>query len=130
VPVALVLRVLLRLAASMLFWRAATSRRTGAPPRRPPVRGRAQARVAAMREGASIAGRVIGLGVAALVTALCLAAGIGPVVLGPRWLGGALLAVALGGLIAAGFEAAALQRLLALRARRRRDRELSEQVYS
>jgi len=65
-----------------------------------------------------------------IVTAVGIAAGLGPAILGPRWLGIALLIVASGALGFAVLETLSVQRAFAARNRRRHDSELSKQVYS
>jgi len=135
-PVALVLRLLLRVAASLLFWRFATARRgaygTGAQPGRRPAAPNIDRRrsLAGARENAGIAARVVALLLLLIVTAVGIAAGLGPAILGPRWLGIALLIVASGALGFAVLETLSVQRAFAARNRRRHDSELSKQVYS
>ncbi len=135
-PVALIVRLLVRIAASLLFWRFATARRGASRGRTRPVpeasastRLDARRRMTALRDSASLAGRAVTLAALLIVTALGVAAGVGPTVLGPRWLGIALLVVATAALTGAIVEALAMRRLFAARSRRHHDRELTKQVY-
>lgn len=135
-PFALLLRVLLRLAGALIFWRVATARRGAAATggRRvrsapPPPRLELRERVAHWRENASLAWRLTALAVFVGMTVVLIAAGLGPALLGPRWLGILLLvlaAVALGGVTV---ESLALQRFFIVRSRRRHDKDLARQVY-
>ena len=135
-PLALLLRVLLRLAGALIFWRVATARRGAYGTRRTPVRGApppprldVRERVAKLREGVSLAWRFTALVVLIVATAVLIAAGVGPAILGPRWLGIVLLVLAVLALGAAALEGFAVQRMFALRNRRRHDSELTKQVY-
>src|SRR5438132_1651526 len=116
-PFAVVLRLLLRVAASLLFWRFATARRGGHhEAARPggraaaPSHGRGRRRLTGVRENASIAVRVLALIALLAVAVLGTAAGLGPAILGPRWLGIALLVLAAGALGFAVLEIMSVQR--------------------
>src|ERR1700693_3176756 len=100
-PWAIVIRLLARLAASLFFWRIATSRRRAfaggqaVPGATPKARVDAQAAVMALRTSILLTWRAV-LTVAFLAaTAVLGVAGLTIVVLGPRWLGALLLAGAL-----------------------------------
>jgi len=136
VPVALLLRLLVRIAATLLFWRVATRGRGAVPPSRggraQPVSAQsldARHRLQRAREGALIAGRVLTIAVLAVVAAVCIAAGLGPTILGPRWLGIVLLTVAAAAAAGLVLDTLSLQRTLAVRNRRRRDTDLARQAY-
>jgi hypothetical protein len=136
-PLALLLRMLVRVAAGLLFWRLASSRRgatfRGRRPVREPARPRqigAVRRVDALRETGSLLLRLVSLLVLVAATAVLVAAGVGTTVLGPRWLGVVLLLLAAGAVAGAAFDIAAVRRLLLTRRRRRRDSELAVQAYA
>ena len=135
-PLALLLRLLLRYAGALVFWRVATARRGAYGSGRPlvagtPTRARLELRerVARWREGASLAWRVTSLTVLLVVVAVLIAAGLGPAILGPRWLGVSLLVLASIACGAALAEVIAVQRLLSARRRRRHDRDLTREIY-
>jgi len=137
-PVAVLLRILFRLLGGLLFWRFATARRsTGAgrparPAGRPPtpqLRIDMRERVRRFREGVSIAWRLLALTVMVAAGATLIAAGVGPAVLGPRWLGIVLLVLAIAALGLGLLESLALRRALRVRSRRRHDADLTRQVY-
>jgi hypothetical protein len=135
-PIALLLRVLVRVVGGLLFWRFVTARRGTYAARRPPVRATTppprllvRDRVARLREGVSFAWRVGALAVLIIASAVLIAGGLGPAILGPRWLGIALLVLAVAALSAAVVEGFAVRRQFAVRTRRRHDKELAEQVY-
>src|SRR6202035_5414984 len=123
-PWAIVIRLVARPAASLFFWRIATSRRRafaggqGVPPAAPKARLDAQAAVMALRTSILLTWRALLAATFLAATAVLVVAGVTIVVLGPRWLGALLLAgaVALGA--AAWFEARVL--VSALRLPRRR----------
>jgi uncharacterized membrane protein len=135
-PWVLVLRWLVRLAVGLAFWRVTTRRRAGGyttptPPvqrgaQRPRVNARAAA--AAIREGASFGWRTVSFAGFLIAGAVLVTAGLTTTILSPRWLGGVLLGLALIALVAAGFEARALVRLLRRRRRRRHDQDLRGQL--
>jgi uncharacterized membrane protein len=135
-PWAIVIRLVARLAASLFFWRIATSRRRAfaggqaAPGATPKAHIDAQAAVMAVRASILLTWRAL-LAAGFLTAALVLSvAGVTIVVLGPRWLGALLLAgaVALGG--AAWFEGRVLVVALRMRRRRRRDERLRRTTAS
>ena len=135
-PWAIVIRLLARLAASLFFWRIATSRRRAfaggqaVPGATPKARVDAQAAVMAVRASILLTWRAL-LAAGFLTAALVLSvAGVTIVVLGPRWLGALLLAgaVALGG--AAWVEGRVLVVALRMRRRRRRDERLRKTTAS
>ena len=135
-PWAIVIRLLARLAASLFFWRIATSRRRAfaggqaVPGATPKARVDAQAAVMAVRASILLTWRAL-LAAGFLTAALVLSvAGVTIVVLGPRWLGALLLAgaVALGG--AAWLEGRVLVVALRMRRRRRRDERLRKTTAS
>ena len=102
-------------------------RSTPSPPQPAPA---ARQRLLRARETASMAGRVVTLAVLLAITAVCVAAGLGPAILGPRWLGIVLLTVAVAAVTGVAFEGASVRRALAARSRRRHDSDLARQVYS
>jgi hypothetical protein len=129
--------MLLRFAAGLLFWRLATSRRGAYTPAGRPVRGAVpprqlsgSGRAARLREAGALVFRLVSLAVFVAGAFLLVAAGLGPVVLGPRWIGAVLLTLAAALLVAGAFDAVALQRLLRTRRRRQQDNELAKQVYT
>src|ERR1700688_1645887 len=135
-PWAIVIRLLARLAASLFFWRIATSRRRAfaggqaVPGATPKARVDAQAAVMAVRASILLTWRAL-LAAGFLTAALVLSvAGVTIVVLGPRWLGALLLAgaVALGG--AAWLEGRVLVVALRMPRRRRRDERLRKTTAS
>jgi hypothetical protein len=135
-PWAIVIRLVARLAASLFFWRIATSRRRAfaggqaAPGATPKARIDAQAAVMALRASILLTWRAL-LAAGFLAATLVLSvAGVTIVVLGPRWLGALLLAgaVALGA--AAWFEGRVLVVALRMRRRRRRDERLRKTATS
>ena len=135
-PWVLVLRWLVRLAVGLAFWRVTTRRRAGGyttttpPLQRPTQRPRVDARAAAaaIREGASFGWRTVSFAGLLIAGAVLVTAGLTTTILSPRWLGGVLLGLALIALVAAGFEARALIRLLSRRRRRRHDQDLRGQL--
>ena len=136
-PWSAIIRTIVRIAAGLFVWRAATARRgayrtAGGPPLQtaPPRAGRIDTRdaVRRLREGASLGWRLLASTALLAGTALLIAGGVTLAVLTPRWLGILLLVLAAGALTAAAVELRALLRLLALRRRRRRDTELRRQI--
>ena len=131
-PIALIVRLLLRLLTGLFIWRVASARRAGgAPPVRGPApRGRLGTlpNGAVIREGAAIGWRVVSL-IAFLAFAVVLtSAGVTLIVLSPQWLGIALAVLAVASLVAAGFDARVLFRLLEARRRRRSQQALRSHV--
>ncbi len=124
--------ILIRLLSSLLFWRLMGNRRRnaakgafGSTVRRNPALAQ---RVRHAREAASLLSRVavtMGFGIA---TSLCLAGGTSSVVLGPRWLGGLLLAFGVFFAVLTVREARLARRLVAMRRLRRRDQRLRGEV--
>jgi len=138
-PWALVLRAIARLAAGLLFWRMATARRgayrtAGGPPLQRPVPPpaspalRAGERLRRVREGVSLGWRAVAATVFTTAAAVLVTAGVTLTVLSPRWLGIALLIVALVATAAAVGEIVAARRTLAARRRRAHDEELRRTV--
>ena len=135
-PWAIVIRLLARLAASLFFWRIATSRRRAfaggqaVPGATPKARVDAQAAVMAVRASILLTWRAL-LAAGFLAATLVLSvAGVTIVVLGPRWLGALLLAGAVGLGAAAWFEGRVLVVALRMRRRRRRDERLRKTTAS
>ena len=135
-PWAIVIRLLARLAASLFFWRIATSRRRAyaggqaVPGATPKARIDAQAAVMALRTSILLTWRAL-LAVAFLAaTAVLGVAGVTIVVLGPRWLGALLLAGALVTGWTTWFEGSVLVMALRMRNRRRRDERLRKTATS
>ncbi len=135
-PWAIVIRLLARLAASLFFWRIATSRRNAyaggqpLPGATPKARIDAQAAVIAVRNSILFTWRAF-LTVAFLAaTTLLLVAGLTIVVLTPRWLGATLLAAALATGWATWFEGRVLVVAVRMRNRRRRDERLRKTATS
>jgi len=123
-PVALIVRLVARLIASLFFWRLASSRRNafagaqaapGAAPQLPHID--AQAALLAVRTSVSLTWRAL-LTCACLAAAVTLAAaGVTITVLSPRWLGALLLVATLAAGAGAWYEGRLL--FLSLRARSR-----------
>jgi uncharacterized membrane protein len=124
--------LLIRFLSGFVFWRLLSNRRRSATRR---AYGAAAARNPALakrvrdaRDAASLLTRLAvatGFGVA---TALCLAGGTSSVVLSPRWLGGVLLALAVGFGYLTVREALLARRLVATRRLRRRDQRLRSEL--
>jgi hypothetical protein len=135
-PWAIVIRLLARLAASLFFWRIATSRRRAfasgqaAPGATPKARIDAQAAVMALRTSILLTWRAVLTAVFLAATAVLVVAGVTIVVLTPRWLGALLLAGALAAGAAAWFEGSVLVVALRMRNRRRRDERLRKTTAS
>src|ERR1039457_2292889 len=104
-PWAIVIQLLARLAASLFFWRLATSRRRAfaggqpVPGATPKARIDAEAAVMAVRASILLTWRALLTAVFLTATAVLMVAGVTIVILSPRWLGAILLAgaVATGG---------------------------------
>ena len=100
-PWAIAIRLLARLAASLFFWRMATRRRTAqaggqaVPGSTPKARIDAQAAVMAVKTSILLTWRALLTATFLSATAVFLVSGLTIVVLGPRWLGAILLAIAL-----------------------------------
>jgi len=96
-PWAIVIRLLARLAASLLFWRVATNRRRAfaggqaVPGTTPKTRIDAQAAVIAVRTSILLTWRALLTATFLVATTVLLVAGLTIVVLGPRWLGALFL---------------------------------------
>jgi hypothetical protein len=135
-PWAIVIRLLARLAASLFFWRIATSRRRAfaggqaVPGATPKARIDAQAAVLALRTSILLTWRAVLTAVFLAATAVLVVAGVTIVVLTPRWLGALLLAGALAAGAAAWFEGSVLVVALRMRNRRRRDERLRKTATS
>ena len=92
-PWAIVIRLLARLAASLFFWRIATSRRRAfaggqaVPGATPKARIDAQAAVMAVRASILLTWRALLTATFLVATAVLAVAGVTIVILGPRWLG-------------------------------------------
>ena len=129
-PWAIVIRLLARLAASLFFWRIATSRRRAfaggqaVPGATPKARLDAQAAVMAVRTSILLTWRALLTATFLASTVVLLVAGVTIVVLTPRWLGAILLAVGVAAAVAAWFEGRLLFVALRERSRRRRDERL------
>jgi uncharacterized membrane protein len=135
-PWAIVIRLVARLAASLFFWRIATSRRRAfaggqaAPGATPKARVDAQAAVMAVRASILLTWRALLAAGFLAATAVLVVAGVTIVVLGPRWLGALLLAGAVAAGAAAWFEGRVLVVALRMRRRRRRDERLRKTATS
>jgi hypothetical protein len=135
-PWAIVIRLLARLAASLFFWRIATSRRRAyaggqaVPGATPKARLDAQAAVMAVRRSILLTWRALLTVTFLAATAVLAVAGVTIVILTPRWLGALLLAgaVATGG--ATWFEGRVLVVALRMRNLRRRDERLRKTATS
>jgi hypothetical protein len=135
-PWAIVIRLLARLAASLFFWRIATSRRRAyaggqaVPGATPKARLDAQAAVMAVRRSILLTWRALLTVTFLAATAVLAVAGVTIVILTPRWLGALLLAgaVATGG--ATWFEGCVLVVALRMRNLRRRDERLRKTATS
>jgi hypothetical protein len=135
-PWAIMIRLLARLAASLFFWRIATSRRRAfangqpVPGAAPKARIDAQAAVMAVRTSILLTWRALLTATFLAVTAVLLVSGLTIVVLGPRWLGAILLAAALASGWATWFEGRVLVVAVRMRNRRRRDERLRKTATS
>jgi len=135
-PWAVVLRMIARLAAVLFTWRLVTARRGAAAGgarrpidrAKPPLGLHPRGGMASVREGASLVWRATAMVALVAVAALVITGGVTTVVLGPRWLGGALLGLALLVLAAAVAEGVALVRILTVRRKRRHDNQLRREV--
>ena len=133
---AIVIRLLARLAASLFFWRIATSRRRAfagsqpVPGATPKARIDAQAAVIALRTSILLTWRAVLTAVFLAATALLAVAGVTIVILTPRWLGALLLAGAVAAGAVAWFEGRVLVVALRMRNRRRRDERLRKTTAS
>jgi hypothetical protein len=135
-PWAIVIRLLARLAASLFFWRIATSRRRAfaggqaVPGATPKARIDAQAAVMAVRASILLTWRALLTAAFLVATAVLAVAGVTIVILGPRWLGALLLAGALATGWATWFEGRVLVVAVRMRNRRRRDERLRKTATS
>jgi hypothetical protein len=135
-PWAIVIRLLARLAASLFFWRIATNRRRAyaggqaVPGATPKARIDAQAAVMAVRTSILLTWRALLTAAFLTVTAVLLVSGLTIVILGPRWLGAILLAIALATGWASWFEGRVLVVAVRMRQRRRRDERLRKTATS
>jgi len=135
-PWAIVIRLVARLAASLFFWRIATSRRRafaggqaapGAPPK---ARIDAQAAVMALRSSILLTWRAVLAAIFLAATAVLAVAGVTIAVLTPRWLGALLLAGAVAAGAGAWFEGRVVIVAMRMRKRRRRDERLRKTTAS
>jgi hypothetical protein len=135
-PWAIVIRLVARLAASLFFWRIATSRRRAfaggqpVPGATPKARIDAQAAVMAVRNSILLTWRALLALTFLAATAVLAVAGVTIVILTPRWLGAVLLAGALAAGAVAWFEGGVLVMALRMRNRRRRDERLRKTTAS
>jgi hypothetical protein len=135
-PWAIVIRLLARLAASLFFWRIATSRRRayaggqGVPGAAPKSRLDAQAAVMAVRTSIMLTWRALLTVTFLAATAVLGVAGVTIVILTPRWLGALLLAGALATGWLTWFEGRVLVVALRMRNLRRRDERLRKTATS
>ena len=134
-PWAIAIRLLARLAASLFFLRMATRRTAQAggqavPGATPKARIDAQAAIMAVRRSILLTWRALLAATFLAATAVLLVSGLTIVVLGPRWLGAILLAVALATAWATWFEGRVLVVALRMRNRRRRDERLRKTATS
>jgi len=135
-PWAIVIRLLARLAASLFFWRIATSRRRAyaggqaVPGATPKGRIDSQAAVMAVRTSILLTWRAFLTATFLTATAVLLVSGLTIVILGPRWLGAILLAAAAATGWASWFEGRVLVVAVRMRQRRRRDERLRKTAPS
>ena len=135
-PWAIVIRLLARLAASLFFWRIATSRRRAfaggqaVPGATPKARIDAEAALMAVRNSILLTWRALLAATFLAATAVLAVAGVTIVILTPRWLGALLLAGALAAGAVAWFEGSVLVMALRMRNRRRRDERLRKTTAS
>jgi hypothetical protein len=135
-PWAIVIRLLARLAASLFFWRIATSRRRAfaggqpVPGATPKARIDAEAALMAVRNSILLTWRALLAATFLAATAVLAVAGVTIVILTPRWLGALLLAGALAAGAVAWFEGSVLVVALRMRNRRRRDERLRKTTVS
>ncbi len=135
-PWAIVIRLLARLAASLFFWRIATSRRRAfaggqaVPGATPKARIDAQAAVMALRASILLTWRALLAATFLAATVVLVVAGVTIVVLTPRWLGALLLAGAVAAGAAAWFEGRVVIVAMRMRRRRRRDERLRKTATS
>lgn len=134
-PWTLLVRWLVRVLASMLVWRLASSRRAANTGRVPPLRRPPDGRRLDPREAAATIVHRASLGWRAITAAVFVAAaivlataGLTTTVLGPRWLGVVLLALAVAALAATAAEVRLMIRLVRERRRRRHDQALRSQL--
>jgi fatty acid desaturase len=114
-----------RILLAFIARRVARSQQAG----RSPVDAQAiRARMAAAREPAVIAGRMVSVAILACLCAGLLVAGTPALVLGPSWLGWAAFGVALIVALIALTQVAGLRRALRARRLRLRDREVSQEL--
>jgi hypothetical protein len=135
-PWAIVIRLLARLAASLFFWRIATSRRRAyaggqpLPGAAPKARIDAQAAVMAVRNSILLTWRALLAVTFLAATAVLVVAGVTIAILTPRWLGALLLAAAVATGAAAWFEGRVLLVALRMRRLRRRDERVRKTTTS
>jgi len=135
-PWAIVIRLVARLAASLFFWRIATSRRRAfaggqaVPGATPKARIDAEAALMAVRDSILLTWRALLAATFLAATAVLAVAGVTIVILTPRWLGALLLAGALAAGAVAWFEGSVLVMALRMRNRRRRDERLRKTTAS
>jgi hypothetical protein len=135
-PWAIVIRLVARLAASLFFWRIATSRRRAfaggqaVPGATPKARIDAQAAVMALRTSILLTWRALLAAFFLAATAVLVVAGVTIAVLTPRWLGALLLAGAVAAGAAAWFEGRVVIVAMRMRSRRRRDERLRKTTAS
>ena len=138
-PWSVIIRAVVRLAAGLFLWRAATARRgayrtAGGPPLQAtpaqPKPGRLDSRdaIRRLREGASLGWRLLSAAVLIVATALLVTGGITLTVLTPRWLGIALLVLSVVAFVAAVLDVLTVRHLLIARRRRVHDAELRRQI--
>ena len=136
-PWAIVIRLLARLAASLFFWRLATSRRGayasahGAPGAVPkPRQLDAEAALMAVRTSILLTWRALLTLAALAATVVLTVAGVTIAVLSPRWLGAILLAGAVAAAVATWFEGRVIVMAVRMRRRKRRDERLRKTTVS
>jgi hypothetical protein len=136
-PWAIAIRLIARLAASLLFWRISTNRRRafangrGAPGPAPKRRQiDAQAAVMAVRDSVLLTWRALVTGTLLAVTAVAALAGVTILILTPRWLGALLVVAAIAAGVATWFEGRVLFIAVKMRSRRRRDERLRKTAAS
>ncbi|MGH7686217.1 MAG: hypothetical protein ACREN2_05305 [Candidatus Dormibacteria bacterium] len=137
-PWTMLLRAIVRIAASMFMWRMATARRGaqsagqaqggGAPRAESPGYINAREAAVRLRYAASLGWRLFSAAVFLTATALLTSGGVTLTVLSPRWLGIALLVLAALTLSATIAELVTVRRLLGYRRFRRHAESLKREV--
>jgi len=131
VPWALLVRLLVRVLAGLFLWRVTGSRRPGTGRSVPPQRASRLGNMpsaSAIRQSAALGWHITAVAGFAAVAAVLVTAGTTLTVLSPRWLGIALLVVAVIAMSAAALEVRSLLRLVAVRRRERQAQALRSEL--